>query len=460
MPIYSPLPQTGDEVRLQNLVSARELNGKTGTVEDFVAGQGRYQIKLPDQKKIKALKSDNIEIVKQRPLSSFPEGMDRRIHVLIPCHIESHRRLATFMRCMRSVMGQTYYGFDVIISLSGPTEFCKAAKDSIFRGAALHLGARWHVDDTGLERKAQMEHMRGMVELSSAIDPQASLLFLDNDDMFHPMRLELFHQVATDMEIPDGAPFPLGCKLLLNEDIAPDEGTLERLVAHSQDFDKWSRDAALRGKVQLAVTSQCDELDATEYFDYMVPTAVMEQFFRLNPPAMTSHKYCDLRLLRIFETLSPIEVQDHPVCSWLIAHYKTTMDSKLRTFDNHGDTLLADYGRNSEASNHQSFDQISTKIDAPSATDVALAEKYGSLTPGQVRMCRQHISSVVIQFIGWDDTHLKKACNDKVKELNGLHGIGFGDDLWIEVEIDLQALLGNVSNEESKGAWVCMFPTE
>jgi hypothetical protein len=134
------------------------------------------------------------------------------------------------------------------------------------------------------------------------------------------------------------------------------------------------------------------------------------------------------------------------------------MESMLRAFDNHGDMVLRADRNNAE--NHQSFDQISTTIDAPSAMDVTLAEKYGSLTSDQVRMCRQHIESVAIQFIGWDDTRLTKARNDKVKELNDLHGIGFGDDLWVEIENDLLALLGNVSDEESKNAWVCMFPTE
>jgi hypothetical protein len=297
-----------------------------------------------------------------------------------------------------------------------------------------------------------------MVALSSAIDPYAFLMFLDNDDMFHPMRLWVFHEVATAMEIPEGAPFPLSCKLLLNEDITIDEGKLDRLISNPQDFDKWSQDAALLGKVELAVTSECDELDATEYFDYMVPTAVMEKFFLLNPPAMTSHKYCDLRLLSIFETLSPIEASDHPVYTWLLAHYKTTMDSKCRTFDEHGGNMEVQADLTNES--QQSFDQISTKVDAPSAMDVTLAEKYGSLTSGQVRLCRQHIESVVIQFVGWDDSRLANARNVKVEELNDLHGIGFGDDVWAEVENDLLSLLGNVSRENYEGAWVCMFPTE
>jgi hypothetical protein len=59
----------------------------------------------------------------------------------------------------------------------------------------------------------------------------------------------------------------------------------------------------------------------------------------------------------------------------------------------------------------------------------------------------------MIQNIGWDDRKIAGVRRCKCQELNGLHGIKFGTDLWKEVEADLWESLGKTAAAQSKRAW-------
>jgi hypothetical protein len=82
---------------------------------------------------------------------------------------------------------------------------------------------RWYyfVDDDHSEAKAQFEHLHDLLPISNAINKDAWLMFLDNDDMFHPKRVELFRREAGRRHPldPDRVAFNCGNKLLLNSDM-------------------------------------------------------------------------------------------------------------------------------------------------------------------------------------------------------------------------------------------------
>lgn len=355
-------------------------------------------------------------------------GGGRTIHVLIPSHVESDRRLFSFHCCVESVSHQTFSQYKVFVSLSGTDHFRKASMDFL---KSLHPH-QWNVQDTGLQRLPQMEHLRRLVKESSARDPHAYLMFLDNDDMFHPLRLEAFDSAYSALNILD-MPLSIPCKLLLSEHLGAKEGRLECFIRNAHDFDKWKRDPKLRKKVQWAPSSQCEQMDCTEYFDFMVPTAVMTKFFRENPIGITSHRFCDLRLHALLSSMFSFEVEDTPVYPWLLLHYKITEDMKKRTFDKHG------------RANHtsHSIDQVSFSGINPTARDVVLANKFRTLSPGQVSMCRGHLESIVISYIGWDHRSLADARREKVKELNSYYGRGFGNEMWAQAQADISKLLGD-----------------
>jgi hypothetical protein len=448
MVIYSPLPKTGDTVLIDKLVSAKNLNGRNGTVKRFHHDQGRYEIEIAGEIETKGIKLANLSVIGKRKRGN--KRQYHKTHVLIPCHAEHPRRILTFLRCITSVAKQQYPDdFDVFIGLSGSDEFRAEALRAISLISSNCSHSHWHADDTGLPQRSQMEHFRYLLDnLSVRFDPRAMLMFLDSDDMFHPLRLQTFHQAKIDMQIPDDVPLPLPCKLLLSsEAVDPNLGRMEDLISGPTDFFKWQKSFSLRHSIQVVPTSLCDAMDCNEYFDYMIPTPILQKFFRLNPPGITSNKYCDLRLLAVLETLTRIEVADNPNIPWLIAHYKASLESKERAFDNHGVVVENVCGIS------QSVDQVSMDMGKPSQQDIELAAKYRKLSPSQVRMCRLHVESIMIQHIGWDAKKTTKARRCKCQELDRRHGMGFGTDLFKEVEAELWESLGENAAAQSKGAW-------
>ncbi len=436
---------------IDKLVSASNLNGRNGTVKCFHHDQGRYEIEIAGNAgETKGIKLANLSVVGKRNKGGTQRRQFHKTHVLIPCHAEHPRRILTFLRCITSVAKQQFPDdFDVFIGLSGSEEFRAEALRAISLISSKCPHSHWHVDDTGLPQRSQMEHFRYLLDnLSVRVDPTAMLMFLDSDDMFHPLRLLAFHQAKIGLEIPDDVPMPLPCKLLLSsEAVTPDFGSMNDLISDPTDFSKWRKSSSLSRSIQLVPTSRCDDMDCNEYFDFMVPTPIMQKFFRLNPPAITSNKYCDLRLLAVLETLTQIEVVDNPDVPWLIAHYKASLESKERAFDNHGVVI------ENVAGISQSVDQVSMDTGNPSQQDIKLAAKYRKLSPYQVRMCRLHVESLLIQHIGWNDKKTAAARRYKCQELDSLHGRGFGTDLLKEVEAELWQSLGKNAAAQSKGAW-------
>ena len=68
-------------------------------------------------------------------------------------------------------------------------------------------------------------------------------------------------------------------------------------------------------------------------------------------------------------------------------------------------------------------------------------------------MCRAHIESIIISFVGWNEDKLERARTEKIFELNRSHGPGFGEALWGECLSTLLALFDKTTLEASKGAW-------
>jgi len=77
------------------------------------------------------------------------------------------------MRCIKSVASQQFPDdFDVFIGLSGSEEFRVEALKFISMVASKCVQSHWHVYDTGLSQRSQMEHFRYLLEnLSVPLDP-------------------------------------------------------------------------------------------------------------------------------------------------------------------------------------------------------------------------------------------------------------------------------------------------
>lgn len=388
----------------------------------------------------------------RRPATRLPgrNGDDDTVsplHVLIPCHVSSPRRITTFLRCAKSIVYQVGNPHtSVLVGLSGPKE-CRdlicSALEKISENSPESIV--WYLKDDELEARPQMEHIRHLLADSRRLNPDALLSFVDNDDMCHPTRFGAMYNSYQNAPLPVNGVFCLPCKLLLDESMTPEEGEYEKYVDLESrcDFNHWKKFSELRKKVRLATNTTANDLDAEEYFDYLVPSVVLQAFFDMTPVAVSSHRFCDLRLytmLRYHDQLQAVDQGD----TWLLAHYKISLDEKYRIFDNHGSAGMGG----------QAGDQISLSTEVTSA-DRRLARRFRDrLSSHQVAMCRGHVESVILSITwGRDHFELEEAKQEKVAELSQRYGRGFGDALWQECSQQIHSLFDSGSLTRAERTW-------
>ena len=137
------------------------------------------------------------------------------IHVFIPCHVDSQVRMVKFMRCVKSVFSQLEQHFAVLVGLSGSAEFRENCLNVLRLLAAKRPDVRCFVTN-GHEARYQFEHLRDLLDISEAICGNAWLMFLNNDDLFHPRRIEAFKEFVDHPERSaqfGNTPFSVPCKV-------------------------------------------------------------------------------------------------------------------------------------------------------------------------------------------------------------------------------------------------------
>eukprot|EP00554_Chaetoceros_debilis_P013149 CAMPEP_0194127510 /NCGR_PEP_ID=MMETSP0150-20130528/60559_1 /TAXON_ID=122233 /ORGANISM="Chaetoceros debilis, Strain MM31A-1" /LENGTH=420 /DNA_ID=CAMNT_0038821435 /DNA_START=107 /DNA_END=1366 /DNA_ORIENTATION=- len=420
MVIYAPLPRLGDKVAIHDLDDASPaspLNGETGIVKNFFLDKGsRYEIQM---RRTNTSKNGNKEIIRASNLlveedsdkvndndnddSSGEDNNRSGVHILIPCHVDSEQIAVLFLRCIQSVADQQVNSeFRVFVGLSGPQKHRDSCLNIISAISSQQTNSRWYVEDTGEETRAEFEHLRHLVDLSTSVDAEAQLLLMNNVALMHPLRTIVFVEGKKNLGIPKECPFPLSCKLLLGGNITAEEGQMGRLITESKDFNFWQVDPSLKDKIEWVSNSRSKNMEADEYFDYLIPTSVMMKFFRLNPKGVTSSKFCGLRLLAILQKIAPVDAVDMPIYPWLLAQYKIGTKRKLE------EILTA-----SSDDNDNNDDAATSHSDS----DKELAERH-SLSPIQLVQCREHLESILIGYYQWNEEELLHAREKKLVVLN------------------------------------------
>jgi hypothetical protein len=410
------IPSPKDTVRLQGLASAADLNGAMGVIVRYAPEQDRYQVKLTsvDRKGTLAVKMENIVVV-----DAVKRSSSLSMHILIPCHLMEEHRLLQFGQCMKSVAKQTDTDCCAFVGISSPLAGLRYFAVALLRVVNdKRPGVRWYFVDNDSEATAQFEHFRDLLPISDAINKDAWLMFLDNDDMFHPRRVELFRSEAGRRHPldPDRVAFYSGNKLLLNSDmIGYNKVELDEFVLDGGKSEPWPEDEALQQVTQLAVgASNVELLGANEYFDYCVRASFVRRFMELKPAQMLSNKYCDCRFMASVarECTTMFSSREH---MWLIIHFKVPAETKTEAFWD------ADKERHER--------HASASIDVAKEEDRSLAEHTG-LPPEQIVACRNELEEQAIMFFARDDRNLEGARHRFENEINKNVGHNIGSILW------------------------------
>jgi hypothetical protein len=410
------IPSPGDKVRLQGLSSASDLNGETGKVLLYVKEQRRYQVKLTsvDRKGTLSIKVENLVPMDTEKKTWKDDVVS--MHILIPCHLADEQRVFQFTQCVKSVSLQTdTNNCCAIVGVSSPHEGLRLfVREWLCALNDKRPGIRWYVlvpdddDDEQTKVKSQFEHFRDL--LLKISDP------IDNDDMFHPRRVELFRSEAKRQSPrdPDRVVFNCGDKLLLNSDIIGHNEVQfdEFIVRNGADTaysEPWRDDDALLQVTQLANGKEDVELlDVAEYFDFCVRACVLRRFLEITPPQILAHKYCDVRfgMTVARECVTCFSDQRY---KWLLIHFRVPTRNKAEAF----------WGEDGERN-------------AKHASDMLLA-KQTSLPPELVVASRQGLEEQIIAFLARDDRNLEGARERFEDELNQNVGHSIGSILWKRV---------------------------
>lgn len=417
---HRPLLAKGDEVRLRNLTAAahQKLNGSEGTIVAYHWDDDTYQVRAEvERSRTFELKAEHLEFISRRKASA--RGVE--MHALVPCHVDSETRMERFRLCMRSVLLQQEPNFKVFVGLSGPFRAQCAAELRRIAAMARGPGIRWYVVDGNRDRRSRFEHLGDLLHVSRDIDRDAWLLFLNTDDLWHPTRVFYFKMLAKARTLPFAAPN----KLVIHEERLKDVASfpIGDFVSHAEDFDKWRGHEALEGLIEVADQDRIDEQDAVEFFDYCVPSALLQQFLDLTPPVILNSEWCDMRFLAILDEIVDCELTwlDPKQISWLMAHYKLSTDAKMEDFDAIGAGL-----------DPHAVHQASSTAVVPTATDVAMVRDFDLvLFPKQVAILRMHVESMAIQYVGWCDERHEEARLQITSDIFDRHGSdAFGQALW------------------------------
>lgn len=310
--------------------------------------------------------------------------------------------------------------------------------------------------ETGAEQCAQFQHLYNLVHASQQLDKTAWLLFSDNDDFFSPFRVEVFRTAITQMLEQNVAghgkdPFCIPAKLLLPDGLQPDQCKFESYVSmQTLDTAVWNKDPELRRRVRAVTAGNYKDEDADEYFDYCVPTHVLQGFLAVTPAAIRKHQYCDLRFLALLQHLESVNAIDVPGYEWLIAHHKVTIDTKRTQFDAAGGVFYADQRMPGNAADHTSLAPVGN--DTTMAQDTTLASTFG-MPRAQIEMCRAHVVSIVLQYAAFSTKHLAHYKAKIVSEINEAHGHGLGNELWQQVEQHIEEMFSTEQAKANQALW-------
>lgn len=297
-------------------------------------------------------------------------------------------------------------------------------------------------DESKYTKKSQFQHYKLLLAVSTMIKSNAWLMFLDNDDLYHPWRVQYFQQIILRRRRENHSSrgycdhtFNCAGKLLIdvvktNAKFGNDNGVIkyDQLINLSDELD---------GLVDVAATvRENEEKDSAEYFDMCVKTEILQKFIDMTPDGILSNQFCDVRF---GSSLCHGEIQcySHPTQQWLLMHYR------IRMQDRHQQFLDLDLN---------TFTNATMYIEI-SEDDRFLEAKTG-LKAAKIAFFRRDIEETAIQAVNRDDEHELFFRNRRVPNMDTAYGHSIGTLVWKQVMVKLEACYSVEQAKKSREWWL------
>jgi hypothetical protein len=255
-------------------------------------------------------------------------------------------------------------------------------------------------------------------------------MFLDNDDMYHPMRVGFFKRFATrEHSNVDFDAFWCDVKLLLDStQIGTDTVVKVETILNM--------DERLDGKVQVAATPQENSgLDVLEYFDFCVRTSVLSKFFELTPLELVRNKFCDVRFMATLNRLCTTACRDGSGQEWLLMHYRVKRYDRVQAFKDKDEERYSNAMLGVEVSEMDHKLALDTSLDGRQIAWFAMILKLG-------------------QFNILDEQNLLSAREMVASRMDRDFGHNIGSALWEQTCEDFSSYFSDEMIEQNKN-W-CM----
>lgn len=316
--------EPGISVTLQNLSSTPELNGKAGLCTAGPDANGRVGVRVAN--KNLSVKLCKIRIA-QRHIAAC----------LVATHISSIARVETLRHCLRSIKGQSQTPW-ICLSWSAATIELADAVESMLTSERIFSG----VSTEGIclrqeARLSQFEHYQYLArrlaqeasELSKSQRVQTVVwcLFGDDDDVWHPMRLEFYclllgqmdgEQRSSSQAITCGwYAVRSGRKASLQA--ATSAAEVETLLQRGEWRVKSSEDdKQQQQKKKTATTDGAGGSDSgVEHWASMLRLDRLMAFYSIAPAGLIASEFCDVPFAKWFGKAAPDE---DPIMCTNVAH--------------------------------------------------------------------------------------------------------------------------------------------
>lgn len=242
-------------------------------------------------------------------------------------------------------------------------------------------------DTIAATTKSQFQHYKILLPISMDVNPDAWLMFLDNDDLYHPIGVEHFQNVIRKLKWNSYSRyvqiFFSGGKFLLHDEKIQSKFGDDSVLICAQFL---SLDEALNGLVFVAATmEENQDLDVVEYFDFCVQTHILKRFIELTPDELLLNRFCDVRFLTILAN-PKIRCCYHSKHEWLLMYYRVRhRDRVQRVF---------------VEENLERYSNSMTAVEV-SDDDHILVED-SELSAFKIAVCRKDVEETVMQALSRD----------------------------------------------------------
>jgi len=340
----------------------------------------------------------------------------------------------------------------IFVGISGHDKLRQLAMDSLRLAAAMPekgidmqpLGRhhQWVIvgEEAGDEyvAKSQFQHYKALLGVSMLIKSNAWLMFLDNDDLYHPLWVRFFQDKIAERkkekDIVEGRAFYCGSKLLIDVAKVNDrfgDGE-EGIIKYDQFIPRYDELADL---VTVAATiDENAEMNTQEYFDFCVRSDVLQSFIEATPDGILCSKFCDCRFAA---SVAFQDMYEHPTQKWLLMHHRVRCDDIIQQI------------RDSDL---DTYTNSMLKVEI-SDDDCHLAQVTG-LRDVDIAFHRRDIEECAIQAVGRDDEYALFHRNRAVRKKDKRFGHRIGTLLWDQVMENFESYYMEEQAIKSKNWWI------